>query len=87
MCDLTFAFLLLAARKRAFLIRETQLLSHFILIQLVPDIFRYTSFIFTCAINIIPSAPKLTIAIFKLQIAKLFMYHQTTFAFYIANHS
>ena len=81
MYDLTFAFLLLAARKRASWVRETQLITEFISTQLFLYVILYLSRIFAYCIYIKATAPKLTAAIFELEIAELFIEHQTTFAF------
>ena len=81
MYDLTFAFLLLAARKRASRIRETQLIAEFIPIQLFLYVILNLSRVFTYCIYIKATAPKLTAAIFELEIAELLIEHQTAFAF------
>ena len=81
MYDLTFAFLLLAARKRASWVRETQLITEFISIQLFLYIILYVSRIFAYCIYIKATAPKLTATVFKFKITKLLIEHQATFTF------
>jgi len=81
MYDLTFAFLLLAARKRASWIWETQLIAEFIPIQLFLYVILNLSRVFAYCIYIKATAPKLTAAIFKFKIAELLIEHQATFAF------
>ena len=81
MYDLTFAFLLLTARKRASWVRETQLITEFISIQLFLYIILYLSRIFAYCIYIKATAPKLTATIFEFEIAELFIEHQATFTF------
>ena len=81
MHDLTFAFLLLAARERASWVRETQLITEFIPIQLFLYVILNLSRVFAYCVYIKATAPKLTAAVFKLEIAKLLIEHQTAFAF------
>ena len=81
MYDLTFAFLLLAARKRASWVRETQLITEFIPIQLFLYVILNLSRVFAYCIYIKAPAPKLTAAVFKFEIAELLIEHQTTFTF------
>ena len=81
MYDLTFAFLLLAARKRASRIRETQLIAEFIPIQLFLYVILNLSRVFTYCIYIKATAPELTATVFKFEIAELLVEHQATFTF------
>ena len=81
MYDLTFAFLLLAARKRASWVRETQLIAEFITIQLFLYVILNLSRVFAYCIHIKATAPKLTAAVFKFEIAELLIEHQTAFTF------
>ncbi len=81
MYDLTFAFLLLAARKRASWVWETLLIAEFIPIQLFLYVILNLSCVFADCIYIKATAPKLTAAIFKFKIAELLIEHQTTFTF------
>ena len=82
--DLTSAFLLPAARKRASGIRDAQLFSEFIFGQLMPDVLSYLCLILAHRINIVTSAPELPITIFELQLAELFIYHQAALSFQIS---
>ena len=82
-CDLTFAYLLLAARKRAPGVWEAQLLSQLVLFQLLPDLLRYLCLILPYCIHIIPSAPELSVPIAELQISKLLVQHKTALPFQI----
>ena len=73
MYDLTSAFLLPAARKRASAIRDAQLFSECILSQLMPDVLGYLCLILAYRIDIVTTAPELPITIFELQLSKLFV--------------
>ncbi len=75
MHDLTFAFLLLAARKRASRVWKAQLITELISVQLFLYIVLNFCSIFTHGIYIKPTTPKLTAAVFKLEIAKLLIEH------------
>ena len=85
MYDLTSAFLLPAARKRASGIRDAQLFSEFIFGQLMPDVLGYLCLILAHRINIVTTAPELPITIFELQLAELFIYHQAALSFQISH--
>ena len=85
MDGLTSAFLLPAARKRASGIRDAQLFSKVILGQLMPDVLGYLCLILAHRINIVTTAPELPITIFELQLAELFIYHQTALSFQISH--
>ena len=81
--DLTPAFLLLAARKRATGVRERQLTSQLVLFQLLLDILLNLCLILLYRAHIILSAQEFSIAVFEFQISKLFIAHQTTFPFQV----
>ena len=85
MYDLTSAFLLPAARKRASAIRDAQLFSEFIFGQLMPDVLGYLCLILAHRITIVTSAPELPITIFELQLTELFIYHQAALSFQISH--
>lgn len=80
MCDLTFAFLLLAARKRASWIGKAQLGAKFVLFQLMLYVILYFRFVFTYRIHVKTTAPKFATAIFEREITKLLVDHQTVLA-------
>ena len=73
MCDLTFAFLLLAARKRASWVGKAQLRTKFVLFQLMLYVILYFRFVFTYRIHVKTTAPKFATAIFELEIIKLLL--------------
>ena len=59
----------LATRKRVFVEVDCQLDNRFILLQLIPDVFGYFGFIFANRIHVIASTPKLSVSVFKFQVA------------------
>ena len=81
MNDLTSAFLLPAARKRAFGVGDAQLFSELILGQLMPDALSYLCLILTHRVDIVTTAPELPITIFELQLTELLIYHQAALSF------
>ena len=83
--DLTSAFLLLAARKRASCVWGAQLFSEFIPGQLMPDVLSYLCLILAHRINIVTTTLKLLITILELQVAELFIYHQADLSFQISD--
>lgn len=78
---------LLTARKRAARIWGRELLSHFILFQLVLYVFLYPARVFPYRINVIPSASKLSVTVFELQIAKLLIKHQAALSLQVPHKS
>lgn len=81
MDDLTSAFLLPAARKRAFGVRDAELLSEFILGQSMPDVPAVFALFYLLYRHSSSAIPKFPIEIFELQLTKLFIHHQTAFSF------
>ncbi len=85
MYDPTFAFLLPAARKRAPRVWQAQLFAKFIRLRLMPDVILNPGLILACCIDVILTAPKFPIAVFELQIPKLFTDHETALTLQIAH--
>ena len=85
MYDPTFAFLLLAARKRASGVWDAQLFSEFVLSHLLPDVLSCLCLILAHRINIVTTTPKLPITILELQVTELFIYHQAALSFQISD--
>ena len=85
MYALTSAFLLPAARKRASGVWDAQLISEFILGQLMPDVLSYLCLILTYRVDIVTTAPELPIPIFELQLTELLIYHQAALSFQISD--
>ena len=83
--DLTFTFLLLAARKRALWVWQAQLFAKFIRLQLMLNVILNLGLILAYCIDVIPTTPKFSIAVFELQIPKLFIDHETTLTLQIAH--
>ena len=81
MYSLTSAFLLPAARKRASDVRNTHLFAELILSHLVSDVLGYLCLILTHCVDIVTTAPEFPIATLELQLAELFVYHQTALLF------
>ena len=59
----------LATRKRVFVKVDGQLDHRLILFQLIPDVFGYFGFILANRIYVIASTPKLSVSVFKFQVA------------------
>ncbi len=85
MYGLTSAFLLPAARKRASGVWDAQMISVFILGQLMPDVLSYLCLILTYRVDIVTTAPELPITIFELQLTELLIYHQAALSFQISD--
>ena len=85
MYDPTLAFLLPAARKRAPPVWEAQLFANVIRLRLMPDVILNPGLILACCIDVILTAPKFPIAVFELQIPKLFTDHETALTLQIAH--
>ena len=83
--DLTSAFLLLAARKRASCVWGAQLFSEFIPGQLMPDVLSYLCLILTLRINIVATASELSTTMLELQLTELLIYHQAALSFQISD--
>ena len=71
---------LFATRKRVSWVGDTQLINFLVFFKLVCYVFFYCRSIFACCVNIISSAPKLSISICKFHISPPLEYHQTTFS-------
>ena len=73
MRDLPSAFLLPAARKGAFCIRNAQLFSVIILGQLMPEVLGCLCIVLAHRVDIVTTAPELPMTLSALQLAELFL--------------
>ena len=77
--DLFSAWRGLATRKRVYILSEGHLFERLILVKLMANVFLYCSFIRPYRIHKVPSAPKVTVPGFVLQVRVAVKYHQGTF--------
>ena len=72
---LFLCLLVLATRKRVYILLDTHLIGYLILLELISDVLLHLLFVLAYCIHIVPSCPKMSVPVLVLKIGVSVEYH------------